>query len=307
MAYIYRHIRKDNGNTFYVGISNSTKKGYHRARNKSSRNSIWKKIVSKTDYIVEIILEGISTKDAEDLEALIINLYGRIDLKTGTLANLTDGGAGAINPSKAVADKKRSKLGIHSRKPCISFETGIEYESLSYACKVLSLVYANEKQTVAKKSKYAKFYYKDDYFERPLNKYKNPESRYNLCGKIVVSFETFVEYPSMREACRQVGANYGTQKSATVRKSYTALFYYKDEFFIKLTKEEAKIIAVEKGKKTNPHRGIPVLHIPTNTEYKNIRIGCEILGLNVSTESARLNRNKGNQVFKQIKDERKDI
>jgi hypothetical protein len=94
MAYVYRHIRLDKNQPFYIGISNNSK--YWRANQKSQRNRIWKRIVSKTDYEVEILFDNISYEFAKEKEKEFIALYGRIDNNTGILANLTDGGDGTL-------------------------------------------------------------------------------------------------------------------------------------------------------------------------------------------------------------------
>lgn len=94
MAYVYRHIRKDKNEPFYIGIGKIP--NYKRAYQKSIRNIIWKQIVNKTDYEVEIIIDNITWENAIIKEKEFINLYGRIDNNTGCLANMTDGGEGSF-------------------------------------------------------------------------------------------------------------------------------------------------------------------------------------------------------------------
>ena len=57
MAYVYKHIRKDNNEIFYIGIGNDD--SYERAYQTKSRNIFWKHIVNKTDYFVEIIEDNL--------------------------------------------------------------------------------------------------------------------------------------------------------------------------------------------------------------------------------------------------------
>lgn len=91
MAIVYRHRRLDNNKIFYVGIG----KGLNRAYEKGNRrNSFWNKVTKKTDYQVEILYNNLTWEDACELEMLLIESYGRRDLGTGTLVNLTDGGEG---------------------------------------------------------------------------------------------------------------------------------------------------------------------------------------------------------------------
>ena len=56
--YLYRHIRLDTNEVFYVGIGTKHKKWYTRSYNKTNRNIFWKRVVEKTDYEVEIVLES---------------------------------------------------------------------------------------------------------------------------------------------------------------------------------------------------------------------------------------------------------
>lgn len=124
-TYLYRHIRKDTNQVFYVGVG--TGRNYQRSKTAFGRNNIWKKIVNKTDYEVEIILDELDREFALEKEKEFIELYGRIDLGTGTLANLTEGGDGCIGFSAEVKKKmseaqkgnqkwKLRKSNEHSRK-----------------------------------------------------------------------------------------------------------------------------------------------------------------------------------------------
>lgn len=97
MAYVYRHIRLDKNEPFYIGIGNDSYGKYKRAFDINRKNSrIWNSIVNKTKYEVEIMIDDISWSDACKTEQYFIDLYGRIDKKTGILANMTNGGEGVI-------------------------------------------------------------------------------------------------------------------------------------------------------------------------------------------------------------------
>lgn len=100
---IYRHIRLDNNTIFYIGI------GYlKRAYSKANRNKHWLNIINKTDYEIQILKSDLSWEDACELEIALIDYYGRRDLKTGTLVNLTDGGEGSYG--RIVSLKTKEKL-----------------------------------------------------------------------------------------------------------------------------------------------------------------------------------------------------
>jgi plasmid stability protein len=98
MAYVYRHIRLDTNQPFYIGIAKNDDTTYSRAhyKYKSKRNKIWLDIINKTSYEVEILFEDLTWEEACQKEIEFITLYGRVDLKTGTLANMTKGGDGMV-------------------------------------------------------------------------------------------------------------------------------------------------------------------------------------------------------------------
>ena len=103
MAYVYRHIRLDKNEPFYIGISNDM--SHRRSREKTRRSTLWNRIVDKTDFDVEILFDDIPYHEAKSKEIEFIKLYGRIDLGNGTLSNLTNGGDGTLNPSQETRDK----------------------------------------------------------------------------------------------------------------------------------------------------------------------------------------------------------
>lgn len=115
--YLYRHIRLDKNEPFYIGIGTKSdrehpneRSEYRRAFEKNRKEShIWNKIVNKTDYIIEILLESKDYSFIKNKEKEFIILYGRINKKTGCLANLTDGGDGFIGyvPTKETIEKHR--------------------------------------------------------------------------------------------------------------------------------------------------------------------------------------------------------
>lgn len=114
MAYIYKHIRKDNDNVFYIGIGND--KEYKRATDKKSRNRHWNFIVKKVGFEFEIIEDNLSWEEACEKEKYWIKKYGRKDLNEGELVNMTDGGEGLNNPSTEIKEKYKK---LYSKKTFI--------------------------------------------------------------------------------------------------------------------------------------------------------------------------------------------
>ena len=88
---LYQHVKVENNEVFYIGIGNDK-----RAYNKINRNIHWKRIVNKYEYKVEILSDNLTWENAQEAEIQLIKLYGRINLKTGPLCNMTDGGEGCV-------------------------------------------------------------------------------------------------------------------------------------------------------------------------------------------------------------------
>jgi hypothetical protein len=80
--YVYAYTYKD-GWPYYIGKGN-------RAYTKHNRN-----LLPEDKSCIVILQDKLAEKDALDLEVKLIESYGRIDLNTGPLRNLTNGGEGA--------------------------------------------------------------------------------------------------------------------------------------------------------------------------------------------------------------------
>jgi hypothetical protein len=98
--YVYAYLRKSDDTPYYIG--------------KGKGNRAWDKghsctVPNDTSKIV-LLKENISEQEALDLEIELIAQYGRKDLGTGILRNLTDGGEGSRNMSKLVKDKISNTL-----------------------------------------------------------------------------------------------------------------------------------------------------------------------------------------------------
>ena len=122
MAYVYRHIRHDKNQPFYIGVGLSND-NYFRAyqKSKTKRSSYWHNI-SKYGYDVEILFDGLSKDQAIEKEKEFIKLYGRADNNTGILCNLTDGGEyppimiGENNPMKRKECREKLSASINGKK-----------------------------------------------------------------------------------------------------------------------------------------------------------------------------------------------
>lgn len=119
--YLYRHIRLDTNEVFYVGIGTKPKyyKQYevefNRAYCKKDRNVIWKRIFNKCKNIhVEILFESDDRSYICKKEEELIALYKRIK-DGGTLSNLSLGGEKAANGFKHT-DEAKLKISEASKK-----------------------------------------------------------------------------------------------------------------------------------------------------------------------------------------------
>lgn len=119
--YVYAWLRTD-GTPFYVGKG----RGGRDMEEGASRNKFFTNIVAKIrkngqEPRVVRWQHGLLEGDAHRLETAYIKLFGRRDLGTGVLCNLTDGGEGAVGALHS--DETRAKRSIALRGKKRSAET----------------------------------------------------------------------------------------------------------------------------------------------------------------------------------------
>lgn len=105
MPILYRHIRTDKQEVFYIGIGENESRAY----NKKNRTRVWKNTANK-GYETEILFEDLTWEQAAEKEKEFIALYGRKDLGLGTLVNLTDGGEGTIGYRHTEEAKEKNRI-----------------------------------------------------------------------------------------------------------------------------------------------------------------------------------------------------
>lgn len=184
---VYRHIRLDKKEPFYIGIGVNKRRAYEKTR----RSVFWKNIVEKSDYEVEILFENVSVEFAKQKEIEFIKLYGRRNLNTGTLVNLTNGGDGVLgikfskeSRKKISEASKKAMQNQHTRdniskklkkfyknpiqkerlltngsKEVLHIKTGKTYKSLTDACKKLNLIYKTQAGYIHRNSSKKQFIY----------------------------------------------------------------------------------------------------------------------------------------------------
>lgn len=192
MAIVYRHRRLDKNEVFYVGIG----KKESRAFDMVNRNHIWKGIKSRSEVEIEIVARELSWEHACELEQLMISEYGRIDLGTGTLVNLTDGGEGTIGVKQS--QESINKRANSNRGKKRSEET-------------------KSKMSEARKG----IVFSAEHIE---NLRKSHLGQKTVNGKMVVDLQTGFFYDSLRNGCLSVGVNYKAEFAKVKRGSNKVRF-----------------------------------------------------------------------------------
>ena len=228
MAYVYRHIRLDKNEPFYIGIgSDMTNK---RANEKARRSELWKKIVAKSDYEIEILMDDITFEEAKLKEIEFIKLYGRIDLDNGTLANLTDGGDGLVNRVFTAEHKKKLSLSKIGKK--VSEETKTKLRT--YRLGVPNSPEARAKISKANKGRKNS----DALMELLINRKGKKNPAFGITGAKCKNFKGFIQvfkngvYLGKYEGIRHCAESFGveaTKVSAVIngRRNHTGGYIFK--------------------------------------------------------------------------------
>jgi hypothetical protein len=118
-SYVYRHIRLDTNEVFYIGKGTKKKQKtfrkksteFERAYKKEGRSIYWENVTKNTTYSTEILADGLSNEDALELEVFLISIYKRKDCCGGSLVNFTDGGEGVLGTICSKETKKKISKG----------------------------------------------------------------------------------------------------------------------------------------------------------------------------------------------------
>lgn len=115
--YVYIHCKADTGEPFYVGKGKLRRSGrcYERAHAFERRNSFWRRVANKHGVQVQIIASCADDVAAQEVEKAYIAGFGRRNIGTGILVNLTDGGDG--HAGIVVSDDLRNIRSRNARGP----------------------------------------------------------------------------------------------------------------------------------------------------------------------------------------------
>lgn len=214
-CYVYRHIRNDTNEIFYIGIGSTSL--FKRAYSKHNRNNYWKNIVKFTDYTVEILIEDIDWLTACEKEIEFIKLYGRKDLKLGTLVNMTDGGEGAIGYifSDIVKKKHSERMSGENHHFYGKKFTKEHCKKISDSSKGKGLgennIFYGKKHTLESKLKISNTHKGkkiSDYQLKTLS-IRMTRGKHPL-AKLILDNETGIFYDCIRDAADVKNINYGT-------------------------------------------------------------------------------------------------
>jgi group I intron endonuclease len=102
---VYRYLRTDIDQPFYIGIGT-----LKRARDtKWGRSAFFKRIRDKHQIELEILEDELDWNTAAEKEKWWIKFYGRINIGSGILCNLTDGGEGRIGCKQSAESIQKMK------------------------------------------------------------------------------------------------------------------------------------------------------------------------------------------------------
>lgn len=216
MAVVYQHRKAGTQEVFYIGIGKTIKRAYEFRK----RNAVWNNIVKKYGVEVDILIDGIPREDAEIVEIGMIGSYGRIDLDTGCLANLTYGGDGFSDVvrrpewrekiSKALKGKPKSP---EHREKCSKAALGKKHSD-EWKQMMRERMTGREMQPEAvekiRQSKLGS---------------KNPSSRK------VIDTSTNIIYGSIKDMCDELNLPYGkTYKMISGQQKNTSPYLYYSEY-----------------------------------------------------------------------------
>lgn len=249
--YIYRHIRPDKNEVFYIGKGNNISSlNYSRKDWRHKRNNLWQKIVNKNNgvFISEIIFECETEEEVNRKEAEFILIYGRINIKTGTLANLTDGGDGCVGMKHSKETLAKLSISAKNRKTPNPF-LGKKHSE-------------NTKKLLSKM--------RSDKPNKPKDKFINVNTGEVLYGIVAAAKSINLNKTSLSRAIRN---NYERNTTSIVR--------YKD--FV------SNKFQANKRRKRIKNRCKPVIDTVTNEVFESVKDASLKYGLDVYTLRRRLN------------------
>jgi hypothetical protein len=114
--YVYGHFTKNSNELFYIGKG----KGERAHELINGRSIWWNNIVNKHGVEIKILYNNLTESESLLLETQLIKQYGRRDLGTGCLVNMTDGGEGSSGRITSI--ESRNKMSLAKTGKTLSIE-----------------------------------------------------------------------------------------------------------------------------------------------------------------------------------------
>ena len=210
--YVYRYIRKDKNEVFYIGIgtkhsmkTHTHKQEYRRAYHIHNRNKYFKNVYLLTDIELEILYESNDYDEIISKEKEFIMLYG-LKKDGGTLTNISNGGEGNSGVVKSEAEKlamsNRMKAGgNHQSKKVINILTNIIYNSARDASLDYDYSYDSLLSKLSgKKRNNSNFIYLDKYEKGEI-----PDILESKTKKKIIDLDTNTIFDSIAEYSKYSG------------------------------------------------------------------------------------------------------
>lgn len=173
--YVYAWLRQ-NGQPFYVGKGRGNRDKADKANNQIFQRIVAKMKRSGAEPGIVRIHENLTEAAAFELERAEIATHGRINNRTGILANLTDGGEG--NSGWVPSEETRAKIGaVHAGKTLSAEHRALLLDVVSNPSQdtraKMSAAHLGRKHTDATKAKM-----------RAINSNRSPETRAKLSAAL---------------------------------------------------------------------------------------------------------------------------
>lgn len=291
--YLYRHIREDKKEPFYIGIG--TKRGfnyscyeveYERAFSEKGRNYIWEGITNRSDYMVEIMCESDNYDEIKDREIFFIDLYGKIIDSKGTLCNFSDGGDGTLGCRHDEETRKRiskSSIKYEVAKYSLGGELLKVYSSTKIAANEHDTNRSNIYSAMTGDTKTSMG------FQWRKVKDKTKQKIKPIKSAKIRSVESRKGYSPSKETRRKMSES----AKGKVTSEETKEKLRQHNLGNTVSKETRKKISDKlKGK-----GGVKVKHLETGRVFNTLTEGCKEFDLKFKREYARMNRDFNNKNF----------
>ncbi len=247
-VYIYYDTRKNPAEPIYIGKGQGKRMSFHktRAKNPALKGKIAKMKELGLEPLIEKVVDNITHEEALKLEMELIAKYGRIDLGTGTLCNLTEGGEGTIG---RIPSESTKKLWSEQRKG--KKQTPAQYEA---NCNRIISDETKEKQHKANLGKdFLSKEQREAIRLKNLGRTASEETKKLLSEQRKGKKQTPAQYEAN---CNRVYTNYKKVKCITTNKIYNNINEAADDLKLKTT----AIAAVARGDRKT-HKGHQFIYI----------------------------------------------